>query len=677
MAEIFISYANEDWAVAKEIKDWIARQGFTSVFIDQDRETGLVVGEEWEAQLLSAMRKCHAVVMGVTPAFQRSTWCFAEYTLAKTLGKKIFPVVVSPIGEYLVAPNIQHLNLTSDREGGLQALARRLTEAVKDPRSGFDLRRQRAPFPGLRPFDVGDAAIYFGRDDEAGRLLDKMRSARGAGGAHLVTILGASGSGKSSFLSAGVVPRLRRDAEEWIVLDPARPRRRPIDEIARSVAIAAEGALSSSEAAALLRADDPVAGLRRAVDAIKLARRANRATVVFPIDQAEEAFTLADPLEREAFRRFLAAVGAGDEDAMAVLALRSDFLPPLQALGLPAATSAEFTLGPMPMTLAKLHEIILGPARLFNLEVSPELIGAVADDAGGADALPLIAFAMAELYERRGGADALTLADYRALAEGAPNTLQAIVERRADALFDEAGARETATAALADAFSLHLSDVDENGAFVRRPALWSALPQAAKPALERMISARLLVASIEPDSGERQVEVAHEALLRQWPRARRWLDLRREFLMWRRDLQRALKRYEDWRRERGGWSARRALLAGYDLMRAKHWIERDGPRVAEAERVFVRRSALRDLESRRMGPVFAMTTVMFSFWLVHDFLVPWQDWPFNYIKSSFGDDTDAAGRAQRLQINFAVGAGVGFLIYNIVFQLYRRLRRLD
>ena len=82
----------------------------------------------------------------------------------------------------------------------------------------------RPPYPGLLAFDEADAAIYFGRDDDIRRLIERLNARRAQGGAKLVAVLGASGSGKSSLLRAGVLPRLKRDKRNWIVLPPFRPQ---------------------------------------------------------------------------------------------------------------------------------------------------------------------------------------------------------------------------------------------------------------------------------------------------------------------------------------------------------------------------------------------------------------------------------------------------------------------
>jgi hypothetical protein len=113
-----------------------------------------------------------------------------------------------------------------------------LTEVVVNARGGFDWDPTRPPYPGLLAFDEADAAIYFGRDDDIRRLIERLNARRAQGGAKLIAVLGASGSGKSSLLRAGVLPRLKRDKRNWIVLPPFRPQLHPLEELAQAVAIA-------------------------------------------------------------------------------------------------------------------------------------------------------------------------------------------------------------------------------------------------------------------------------------------------------------------------------------------------------------------------------------------------------------------------------------------------------
>src|SRR5690606_1602683 len=161
-----------------------------------------------------------------------SDWCFAEITHARALGKHLFPVL---IGECTLRPllaDTQVVDLRADAEDGYARLWRGMRGAGLDPADSFAWEGGRAPYPGLAPFQAADAAVYFGREQEQRRCLDSLAQMRRYGGERLLVVVGASGSGKSSLVRAGVLPRIAR-MPDWRVLAPMRPLRQPEEELAR------------------------------------------------------------------------------------------------------------------------------------------------------------------------------------------------------------------------------------------------------------------------------------------------------------------------------------------------------------------------------------------------------------------------------------------------------------
>ena len=238
MARIFISHSGQDNEAAARIMTWLKSQGFETTFLDFDKHAGIPPGADWEKTLYREIEQSEAVIIIQTPNWLASKWCFVEFTQARALGKAIFPIIETPTGDTLISPDIQALNLLSDREGGLEQLARQLTRIALDAQGGFAWDATRPPFPGLLAFQEEDAAIYFGRDDDIRRLIERLNARRAQGGAQLVALLGSSGSGKSSLLRAGVIPRLKRAGRNWIVVPPMRPQVHPVDELACALAVA-------------------------------------------------------------------------------------------------------------------------------------------------------------------------------------------------------------------------------------------------------------------------------------------------------------------------------------------------------------------------------------------------------------------------------------------------------
>ena len=237
MARIFISHSSHDNEPAARMKAWLEGQGFENTFLDKDKTTGIPPGALWERTLYREVERSQAVVIIQTPNWFASKWCFAEFTQARALGKAIIPVIETATGGTRISPDIQALDLTSERESGLARLLRELRRIALDAQGGFTWDARRPPFPGLLAFQEEDAAVYFGRDDDICRLIERLEARRAQGGARLIALLGSSGSGKSSLLRAGVIPRLKRDGH-WIVAPPMRPRIHPVDELARALAVA-------------------------------------------------------------------------------------------------------------------------------------------------------------------------------------------------------------------------------------------------------------------------------------------------------------------------------------------------------------------------------------------------------------------------------------------------------
>jgi WD40 repeat protein len=593
MARIFISHSSADNDQAAQMKVWLASAGFDSAFLDKDKTTGIPPGADWERTLYREVEQSQAVIIIQTPNWLDSKWCFAEFTQARALGKAIFPAIVAPTGNTLISPDIQALNLLSDRDGGLDRLKRELVRIALDAQGGFDWDARRPPFPGMLAFDEEDAAVYFGRDDDIRRLIERLEARRAQGGAKLIALLGSSGSGKSSLLRAGAIPRLKRAGRNWIVVPPMRPRLHPIDELATALATARDPPVDWAKVRDDLIGSDPSRALEGFSRNLLGEARANEARILIPIDQAEELFGVAD---RDEARRFLAILSQALSESlpfMAVMTIRSDFLGQLQSAASLTARFEEFSLGPLP--LARIPQIIEGPAHRTGLRVEDEFVQQAAHDAETQDALPLLAFTLRQLFDRSKDGS-LTLQAYEALGDKAAGLtpLENAVRKAADAVLDEANATNEEKTALREAFVPAMVRVNEQGEYVRRPARMDALPPMSHPLLERLAKARLLVIRQEGDA--RVVEVAHEALLRKWPWLKEKLDAERVFLIGKQQLEQDLR---DWQAAADKDKAD-ALLTGLKLTRARAWLVEHPTRLTADERVFIQASVERaEQEERR------------------------------------------------------------------------------
>jgi hypothetical protein len=237
MSTIFISHSSRDNQMAKELEERLAQENHPSVFLDLDPEKGIVAGQSWERTLYRKLRACRAVIALCTDHYLRSNWCFAEIALARMEGKHIFALQVDPLSVDTSMPSIltekQFIDLRVNREKGYRRLWRGLKEVDLLGVSG-EWDPKRPPYLGLDVYKEEHAPVFFGREDETRAAIELLD--RGAPG--LIMALGASGSGKSSLVRAGMLPRLRREPERWLLIDPFRPGRDPFAELADALILA-------------------------------------------------------------------------------------------------------------------------------------------------------------------------------------------------------------------------------------------------------------------------------------------------------------------------------------------------------------------------------------------------------------------------------------------------------
>ena len=245
MSNLFISHSSRDNEAAAELQRRLQEKGHESVFLDFDPEQGIPAGTSWERTLYTKLRSCRAVVALCSENYLASQWCFAEIALARMEGKDLFALKIDPFGADARMPSIltedQYIDLRADPEAGYQRLWNGFEVKGIVPQEARQLPPGQPPYPGLRAFEEADAPVFFGRDREIREGIELLNRVRRQGHPRLVMVLGSSGSGKSSLARAGLVPRLRRDAERWLVVGPFRPGRRPIAESALAFARAFEG----------------------------------------------------------------------------------------------------------------------------------------------------------------------------------------------------------------------------------------------------------------------------------------------------------------------------------------------------------------------------------------------------------------------------------------------------
>ena len=388
---------------------------------------------------------------------------------------------------------------------------------------------ERNPYKGLRAFDEADETDFAGRDRLVDQLIEVLAANR------LVAVVGPSGSGKSSVVRAGLLPALRKGrvagSDRWYATT-VLPGANPFEEL--ETALLRVAAERPADLLGVLES-----GSRGIARGVRHVAPQQDDEVLVVVDQFEELFTLADPAEVARFLDALAVAVTEERPRLrVVLTLRADFYDrPLRHESI-GRLVRDATVAVLPLAADELEHAIVDPAASVGAEFEPGLVSEiVADVADQPGALPLMQYALTELYEQR-VSGLLTRDAYRALG-GVAGALA----RRADDLWLEMPADEQTVARRVFGRLVALGEGTED---TRRRALRSELGDevAVAEVLDRFGHARLLSFDVDPQSREPTIEVAHEALIREWPRLREWLDEDRDGLRILRHLHTASREWE-------------------------------------------------------------------------------------------------------------------------------------
>ncbi len=437
------------------------------------------------------------------------------------------------------------------------------------------------PYKGLRAFQESDANDFFGREALTEVLLARLNGTAHPSSFNLhnfLAVVGPSGSGKSSVVKAGVVPALRRGAlpgsENWFIVE-MMPGARPLEELAESLLRVAVN--PPKNLLDRLRRDDSALAA-----AIHEALPADESTeLVLVVDQFEEAFTLAeDKGERARFLgNLFAAVNDPGSRFHLIVTLRADFYDrPLLFTGW-GELMRQFTEVVLPLSSGELARAIQEPAEQTGVRWETGLVSAiVADVSEQPGALPLLQYALTELFERRDGR-LLTKEAYQSIG----GVLGALA-RRADEVHDSL---DEAGKAAARQLFLRLVTLGEGTEDTRRRVLRSELESLTtdhRPlttVIETFGKSRLLSFDRDPTTRGPTVEVAHEALIRQWKQLREWLDAGRADVRLERLLANAAAEWQSANRENS------FLLQGARLSQFASWAAETQLALTQEERTFL------------------------------------------------------------------------------------------
>jgi len=551
--DLFISYAEAERAwVEGYLLDALTQAG---VRCHTEAAFGLGVPRLLEFE--RAVQESQRTLLVLSPAYLAEG--FTQFTdlLAQSYGLEtatwpVIPLILRPVE---LPPRLALLTTldATDPADWPQAIARlcaELQRAAPGPAP-----RPACPYPGMVPFSEEDSERFFGREREARELVERLRLHP------FLTVIGPSGSGKSSLVFAGLIPALRRSGlfgpGGWLVRT-VRPGEAPL--------AALEAALGG----------DP-ANLAEAVPAL-LATEPDARRLLLVVDQFEELFTLAradvEPFQRALLRLAESPKSTDQEtdkrisNCRVVLTVRADFYPDLMAAPIWPEIQAH-RAEVLPLDEDGLRQAIVRPAENAGVFVETALVERlVADAAGEPGVLPLVQEALVLLWERL-ERRFLPLSAYEALGDAEHTGLQVAMAHRADAAL---AALMPEQQAVARRIFLRLVQFGEGRADTRRQQPVSALraagdaPGTFERVLEHLAHSRLLTLSGEERGAGRQVDIAHEALIAGWPTLQRWLSEHRDAEQIRRRLDDKTKEWVRLGRGSGG------LLDEVELAEAERWL---------------------------------------------------------------------------------------------------------
>ena len=541
----------------------------------------LVPGQPWPQALEHVLGNCGAVAMFIGPG-EMGPWQQREKDVAldRQTRDPTFPVIpvllpgAEPVLGFLLQNSWVDLRERPNDPVRLSILAGAILGEPPGPEAQEKLQATLAsicPYRGLLYFREEDAPFFFGRVLAIEQLVQTVAQR------NLIAVVGASGSGKSSVVRAGLIPALRWNRDTIWEVAILVPGDRPMHALATALAPLLEPE-KIDETDRMIAVNKQVRALQdgelRMRDIVErvLYKQPGTDRLLLVIDQWEELYTLTpDDAVR---RRFIEELIETTTHAplSVVLTLRGDFMG--QALAYRPLSDhlqdAEVNLGPM--TREELQQAIKAPASKVGLTFEAGLAERILDDVGDEPGnLPLLEFVLKHLWEER--RDGLLFHE----AYQSMGYLQGALAQKAEDVYGGLSVLEKQSV---QRVFLQLVRPGEGIEDTRRRARFAEIGESSRQVVQKLANARLLVTAPSNVGGDETVEVSHEALIQNWGRLRAWINEDREFMLWHERL--------------------RGLLAEWQRSHEDESILLRGPLLTEAERWFMARGDQLNIENIAM-----------------------------------------------------------------------------
>ena len=584
--DVFLSHNSADKPAVEALAHKLREAGLNP-WLDKWH---LIPGTAFQYGLADAIRACPTCALFIGPAglgnWAREELLVAQDRAAKEATFRLIPILLpgvpdpfdySKLPPFLTQRTWVDFRQGLDEERPLRALVNAIRSKPPGPDGPAAQADDTCPYRGLETFDVNDAGFFFGRERDIQRLLEKLKATR------FLAVLGASGSGKSSLVRAGLIPALKDgelpQSKQWKVC-VFKPGSRPLTTLTAHVLDLCPRQETMQRTLDELSRDERTLHLAVALALVK----EPAAQIVWVIDQFEEVFTLCgDEKERAPFLANLLYAGSiPDGQCSVVLTMRADFLPKCAAYpDLTARVAAQQFLVSQ-MDTEMLRQVVEEPARRVGLRfesgLAETILGDVAAEPG---ALALLEHALLELWKRRRD-HTLTLDGYRQ-----SGGVKGAIAETAETTFKNFSPEEQS---IVRRIMLRLTRLGEGTEDTRRRAAFDELvtnpadAEAVRRVIKAMADARLLTTTGDGSMSVGYVDVSHEALIRGWPRLQGWLDQDRAGLGLHRSITEAAREWRRSKRDDG------FLFRGARLSQAQEWREHHESELNRLERRFLRAS---------------------------------------------------------------------------------------